>query len=101
MPRAKPDGIALPKASQLADRLILRFTADDVRLAGWQDRRERITAALVAEPAATDRGIGRRLGIDHHAVARVRRALERAGVIGRVVERVDALDRRQPVRRAV
>jgi DNA-binding MarR family transcriptional regulator len=75
--------------------MVLRFTSADVRVSAWQDREQRITAALVAEPNCTDRSIGRRLGIDPHAVARVRRALERAGTIRRPTARYDEFGRRR------
>jgi hypothetical protein len=48
-------------SANVAELLVLAFTASDMGLSGWAGRQERISAALVAEPNATDRSIGRRL----------------------------------------
>src|SRR5438132_6461799 len=83
IPRANPCGAAQQIPAHVRSRLILAFTDADCRVSAWADRRQRIMDALAAEPGVSDRGLGRRLGIDHHAVATVRRSLERAGDIPR------------------
>jgi hypothetical protein len=66
-------------APSVKERMVLRFTSADVRLGDRAGKHEKAAAALIAEPNASDRGLGRRLGMNHHFIATVRRGLERLG----------------------
>jgi hypothetical protein len=74
--------------------LVIRFSAKSLGLRQDTERREMVADALRADPAASDRSIGRRLGANPHCVATVRRELERAKAIPRVPVRRDARRRR-------
>jgi hypothetical protein len=79
--------------------LALPFTAKECGIVGLDGRRERIIEALQASPELSNRVIARRLGIDNHPVAIVRRELEMRGEIPRLTTLRDALGRPSPARK--
>jgi hypothetical protein len=87
----------LPPA--IRDLLTVTFTAKDVGLTEAEERREMVADALRADPAASDLGIARRLGVERRIVAAVRTDLKRRGVIDLTETSIDSLGRPQPARK--
>ncbi len=66
-------------SSNIRERLVIPFSAADMRLGGWAGKRRQAIESLVADAGCSDSASARRLGVRRHLVTGVRRELEQAG----------------------